>query len=264
LHRLLQSVCADADENGVEIIVVDDDIGGVLTLPSRMASRHVRVLRGGGKGPAHARNVGASEAEGALLIFIDDDSVAPLGYLARIIACARRLGAGHAVAGPQHCFPGASSPAEASRTLLDWFTGIESAGERKFLPSNGLAIFRSDYQRAGGFDTRFNAAAGEDREFCLRLRKAGVNLVLDSGLALLHEFPSTVPLFLRQQWRYGRGARQYSRFAPGLRMAPRSLESYMVLLRDANVRGGVANALLCLAAQGLIVAGFAWECCTEL
>ncbi|HYP04836.1 MAG TPA: glycosyltransferase [Bryobacteraceae bacterium] len=257
LQRLIASLCEDVRKHAAELIVVDDAVDKELQAPS-----NVRLLRSGGKGPAQARNVGVRSATGSLLLFVDDDSVAPEGYLGRVLDTARRLGPGHAFAGPQRCLPGATPAAQASGALLDWFTAATGECEREFLPSNGLAVFRCDYEHSGGFNTRFPGAAGEDREFSSRLRRAGVTLRLEESLALFHEFPPTVSKFFEQQWRYGRGARQYARIAAGC-LKPRTAHSYWTLLREATRRGGFTTASLCAAAQCFVLAGFLWELSTH-
>ena len=73
LPRSVASALAATGE-GDEIIVVDD---GSRFSPAESLSNfdypRLRIVKGEGKGAAHARNVGIKESHGAILMFLDDD-----------------------------------------------------------------------------------------------------------------------------------------------------------------------------------------------
>ncbi|GAA1988093.1 hypothetical protein GCM10009718_27070 [Isoptericola halotolerans] len=73
LAEALASVCAQTLRD-IELVVVDD--GGPLPFEARdlpVAPLAARVVRTAGRGPAEARNIGAAQARGTLLAFLDDD-----------------------------------------------------------------------------------------------------------------------------------------------------------------------------------------------
>jgi GT2 family glycosyltransferase len=109
----------------------------------------VYVVRGEGKGPARARNLGVSHATGTYLVFLDDDSVVDPSYLGRIV---KRLQErpGYALAGPQLCIDRKSSFALAGEWLADRFVEAERPDSRRFgfAPSNGFALRRVDFRHA--------------------------------------------------------------------------------------------------------------------
>ena len=73
LARCLASLAMQA-EIALDVVVVDDgsrDRGAVRDAAAALAG--TRVVRGPGRGPAAARNLGVRAAEAELVCFIDDD-----------------------------------------------------------------------------------------------------------------------------------------------------------------------------------------------
>ena len=58
----------------------------------------------------------------------------------------------------------------ASQDLVDYLCGYFDGkdGRTRLFTSNNMAVRADHFHAAGGFDTRFPRAAGEDREFCDR------------------------------------------------------------------------------------------------
>src|SRR6516225_4946999 len=86
LRRMLATLLPQlqALDGDFEVIVVDD--GSSPPYPAELALA-ARIVRGAGRGPARARNLGAREARGEIVAFTDDDvSIEPgwvdalLGY----------------------------------------------------------------------------------------------------------------------------------------------------------------------------------------
>src|SRR5437762_5492747 len=77
--RCLQMLATLDNPSVTEVIIVDDGSPNSIDLPCTIAnffrnsSVQSKVVSSGGRGPAHARNVGAAKALGSLLWFVDDD-----------------------------------------------------------------------------------------------------------------------------------------------------------------------------------------------
>lgn len=198
-----------------ELIVVDDDPAGsaAAAIESSGAAHRVRLLAGGGRGPAAARNIGLARARGNWVAFTDDDCRPDARWLAGFDEA---LGGGaEAAAGlTRNGAPGAC--AEASQMIVDVLGAVErDEGGLRFAASNNLAFRREALLGLGGFDEGFPDAAGEDRELCDRWVRSDRRIASAPGAVVVHCHELDVGGFWRQHLRYGRGARAFHRVRSG-------------------------------------------------
>lgn len=247
-----------------ETIVVDD--GGSTPLEpmvGQVASHaRVRMLRQPGSGPGAARNRGASEARGEILVFLDDDCAPDACWLDELdLALAASPGAG--VGGRTiNALPG-NPYSSASQALIDYlyeYYNREAAKEPMFTTSN-LALPRAEFERIGGFDQRFSRAGGEDRELCLRWARSGRELRYAPDAIVRHAHRLGPRSFLRQHFTYGRGAARFHRIRESTPIPePASFYRELILYPWREQRRGRTrmSALLALS-QMANAAGYAWE-----
>jgi GT2 family glycosyltransferase len=228
-----------------EVIVVDDasrDDAGVARLIA--AFPKARLVRGDGRGPAAARNLGASAARSAIVCFTDDDcrpSRHWLEALVRELDFGADAVAGRTLSASDDPFAGASQT--ITNHLMD--ASADGAGNVSFAPSCNIAC-RADVIRALPFDETYPLAAGEDREWCARLIERGVALVFVPEARVLHEPRLTLRRFWRQHERYGRGASRWHRSRrPGERLQPARF--YSALIGKGFATGPSIGVLVVLA-----------------
>jgi len=204
----------DYPRDRLEVIVVDDGSEPFDGIPEHLAERlDVTLQRGGGIGPAAARNRAAERARGALLLFTDDDCVPSPGW---VRALAARWGGDPNLAvggGTTNGLP--DNPfAYASQTIVDLvYAHYNSDADRaRFFASNNLAVPADAFRRLGGFDERFRTS--EDRDFCTRWLDSGRRLAYAAGGVVAHAPGLTLARFWRQHFEYGRGAHRYHRARP--------------------------------------------------
>lgn len=183
---LARGVEALAREPAVGRIVVVDDASPVPPPPLPRQAEVIALARNAG--PASARNRGIERALtlGAdAVLFTDHDCVCEPGWAGALVAA---LAAGHA---------GASGVTRAlGRTLLDRYQDFAGAMNGRWaLPSHGALLYgpscnlavRAEALAAVRFDEGFPSAAGEDLDFCHRLRRLGT-IAFVPGAVVRHDF----------------------------------------------------------------------------
>ena len=241
-----------------EVVVVDDgsrDPGAVAAVVA--GAPRARLLRGGGRGPAAARNLGAAAARAPVVCFTDDDCRPGPGW---IDALARSIDAGAAVvAGPTCNGRPGDAYGTASQAITNHLVGASldpATGRVAFAPTSNLAC-RAEVHRSLPFDESYPLAAGEDRDWCARLADHGIAIAFQPEAEVMHHQELSLGRFWRQQVRYGRGAfRCHRDRGCGDRLQP--LRFYTGLLRGGFTRG-VAAGLLVILAQVATAVGIAGE-----
>jgi glycosyltransferase involved in cell wall biosynthesis len=261
LARALEALCAQTHpKEAFEVIVVDNADGADAVAAPFAARLPLRLVTEARRGPAAARNAGARVARAAHLAFLDDDCRPEPGWVAALADALR--------ARPDALIGGSTLEQDdgwctsAGRLILDHFCAAQSENEQpRFFPSNNVALPTAAFAALGGFDTSFPEAAGEDRDFCARWHEAGRPFAVAAGAVVHHEHPLGLLPLLRQQMRYGRGARRFRTAARGRGFPPISF--YLGLLarpfRTAGLRRGAGLAVLVGAAQAAVVAGYVSE-----
>lgn len=244
-----------------EVIVVDDGSPEPIASSLESFSGHLdlTVIRQLNRGPAAARNTGASRAAGRWLAFTDDDCVPDRDWLAALSDRLRRAGPRTAIGGRTRSGHPDDPYAEASRLLerSRREQTLEGTNGLAFLPTSNLAVSREAFHAVGGFDERFRNY--EDVEFCHRWRQEGGRLVAEPAAIVNHFRPTGLTAFWRQHVGYGRGAAAFyaaDRFPLRERIG-RLPDLYARALRDAwtTSRPAAVTALI-LVSQLAALAGF--------
>lgn len=194
-------ICLEALERSsfrdFEHLVVDD--GSTDDSVARARSHGARVLSTTGRrGPAAARNLGAREARGRYLLFVDADcEVHPdtLDRAAEIFTADPELGA---LFGCYDDRPAAGGLVSQFKNLMHRFVHLDGVGEASTFWAGCGAVRRDLFLAAGGFDEkRFARPSIEDIELGYRLRDRGVRIRLTPEVEVRHHKRWTLGGLLR-------------------------------------------------------------------
>ena len=187
----------------IEILIVDDGSDPPATIDKGELNLH--ALRQPQAGPASARNAGIQAATGELLLLTDDDCRPRSNWISKlsesyVLSSNALLGGYTHNALPDNPF------SSASQALVDYL--YESLSKQSspnyFFTTSNLAGPRAGFLSINGFDESFPLPAAEDRDLCDRWNGP---LVYVPDAVVDHAHPMALGGFIRQQFRYGRGAR---------------------------------------------------------
>jgi cellulose synthase/poly-beta-1,6-N-acetylglucosamine synthase-like glycosyltransferase len=203
------------DYEAWELIVVNDGGEHSFTAVSNQLCRRLplRLATIGQRGPAAARNYGASLARGTHLAFTDDDCRLPPDWLRRLAVQFQADPELAAVGGrpltPQSILQHPDALGSRVWQFLNDFLNqylVDAQGNALLLLSNNVAYQREAFTALGGFDETFPLAAAEDMELGYRLLAQGYRQRYVPDITVWHDHQMNGWGHLRQQFRYGRGA----------------------------------------------------------
>jgi GT2 family glycosyltransferase len=183
----LRAQSFSADE--YEVVVVDDGSNPPVIIDPELRSRpEVRILRLEGEERSVARNKGAKEAKGELLIFVDDDIETAPDFVSSHWAAHQEFSDALAV-GAIHL------PEESQKTPFGRFRQrLEMDGiprerglvnDRNFCAAANASIKRDRFLQLGGFDTKITSA--EDQDFALRHSVQSGRIVFLPEARVIHQ-----------------------------------------------------------------------------
>jgi cellulose synthase/poly-beta-1,6-N-acetylglucosamine synthase-like glycosyltransferase len=243
IGRCLQALTRlDLPGYSFEVVLVDNgSTDRTIEIAKSFSSElNLIVLSKPGARISAMRNYGVSKTKGEFLAFLDADCVAPPDWLKT--APSRLAQDGVGVLGAHYRIP------DDSRWVgRAWYGGLELElqGRIDWVPAGDMIIARSTFDRIGGFDESIQT--NEDCELCERTRAAGLQVVGDAAVAVVHlGTPQTVAHFYRKiRWHATDAARVFFRSLPKI-TNPRPLLF-------------ACYTMLCLAGAAIGAAMAAWS-----
>ncbi len=269
LRRCLTALAdQDLDEAEFEVIVVDDGSDPPVrdVAASFSDEVNIRYFRQSNSGPSAARNLGVSVAAGEFIAFTDDDCRPSKDWLSTILQALEdhpnSVVGGMVLNGLPH-----NLYSTVSQSIVDLVYISNSDSREAFVfGANNLAMTKSAFETARGFDVAFKAA--EDRDLCDRLAILGHTMIPVHKAIVVHEHGMGFRKYVAMYVRYGRGAFRFHQLRRSRR--PGSLcstikfhlrlASFLSFIRERNPQIAGWKILSLLAVwQGATIAGMVLE-----
>jgi mycofactocin system glycosyltransferase len=205
----------DYPSEQIEIIVIDD--GSLDDTPKLVSSFPCTLLTNPkSRGQSYCRNIGAQQAKGEILAFLDDDCVAGRTWLKDLVPYFEWDSVG-AVGGYVDGYSDQSLldryEKEFSRLNLGKYI-LRGAKDRTtfYVPTCNTLVRKKAFVETGGI--RETMRLGEDVDFCWRMRDAGWQaLYVPSGM-VMHKHRNTLGKWLRRRADYGSSEAVLSKLHP--------------------------------------------------
>jgi cellulose synthase/poly-beta-1,6-N-acetylglucosamine synthase-like glycosyltransferase len=196
--------CLDAllsqSHRDIQIIVVDD---GSTDDTADVIRRYegVLFLRQNNSGPAAARNRGAAEATGTIILFTDDDCVPVPSWVEAML----QPFADPEVIGVKGAYR------TRQRRLVARFVQIEYEDRYRmmsrfqyidFVDTYSAGFRRDPFLKMTGYDTSFPLACAEDIELSYRMSARGWKMKFSPEAVVYHTHPDSLWRYLRKKYKF--------------------------------------------------------------
>lgn len=203
IARCLESLLTQKScGHGIEIIVVDDGSrDGTLAVASQYPGVRV-VSQSINAGPAAARNRGAQEARGEIILFTDADCVPGENWVADMV---RSFEDDPRVVGVKGVYRTRQRDLTARFVQLEFEFKYERMKQHEkifFIDTYSAGYRRRIFLESGGFDTGFPMASTEDIELSFRLAAKGHRMVFNPRAYVYHQHPASWIDYMKRKFKY--------------------------------------------------------------
>jgi cellulose synthase/poly-beta-1,6-N-acetylglucosamine synthase-like glycosyltransferase len=213
-----------------EVIVVDD---GSSDETRDVAVRYqVSIMAQPHAGPAAARNRGAGEAKGEIVLFTDADCVPETDWISEMLRPFEDPQVS-GVKGAYRTQQAAVLPRFVQHEYEERYQRMARLRWIDFIDTYSAGYRREVFLATGGFDTRYPDASVEDQELSFRLAERGHKLVFNPQAIVYHQHPETLKAYFRRKFSIGYWKVKVLRRHPGKALrdshTPQTLKMQMVL-----------------------------------
>jgi GT2 family glycosyltransferase len=194
-----------------ELIVVDNasrDSTRSVVASYEASIPNLRYVYEGELGLSAARNRGVAEAAGDIIVFTDDDVLAPPDWLAELVGALERCPQAGAAGGRVELLLPGPRPEwlqpdlEGFLAAADYGDGVHTLEPPRYPVGANMAVRREWLQKVGAFKTSLgrrgkSVGGSEEQELFLRLFDAGGRVVYAPNAALRHAIE---PERLERRW----------------------------------------------------------------
>ena len=200
IGNCLDSLVNQTTDRDIEILVVDDGSTDNTADVVRSYSS-VRLVTQANAGPASARNRGAMEARGTILLFTDDDCVPMPDWLEAMLEPFKDT----EVVGAKGVYRTHQKSLAARFVQIEYedkyrlMAGLPSID---FIDTYSAAFRRHRFLEMTGYDTSFPVACAEDIELSYRMSARGWKMKFVPAAIVYHTHPDTFLRYLKKKYKF--------------------------------------------------------------
>lgn len=203
-----------------ELVVVIDgstDATEEIVKESQSQFPFLKIISQENKGRSGAKNNGAFEAAGNLLIFYDDDLKVKRNSIKKHLDIQQKYQSETIISGnvvePSMQSEFSKFRAHLRSTWISRYSELGMLNEKNlYLTAANFSISKKLFQELNGFDESFSD--GEDFDLAIRAFKKGVKIYFDKSNVAFHEDQATVRSYIERRRQYEKAREQLSKKHP--------------------------------------------------
>jgi glycosyltransferase involved in cell wall biosynthesis len=200
IGNCLDSLVKQTAGQNVEILVVDDGSTDNTANVVRGYSS-IRLVFQANAGPASARNRGALEAQGKILLFTDDDCVPMPDWLEAMLGPFRDP----EVVGAKGVYRTHQKSLAARFVQIEYedkYRLMAGLASIDFIDTYSAGFRRDRFLEMTGYDTSFPVACAEDIELSYRMSARGWKMKFVPAAIVYHTHPDTLSRYLKKKYKF--------------------------------------------------------------
>ncbi len=201
INKCLDSIMNQDCTEEYDVIVVDD--GSTDSTPQIVLRfDNIRLIRQENAGPASARNKGAAEAKGEIILFTDSDCFPTENWISEMVNPFKN---NNEVVGVKGAYKTGQKEIAARFVQIEYQDKYNYMSKNKyidFMDTYSAGFKRDVFLEMKGYDTEFPVACAEDVELSYRLSKRGFKMVFNPDAIVYHIHSNRLVDYLIKKYKF--------------------------------------------------------------